>query len=47
MALAARLFPGVVVEQLPTAVKAGASLAPLFLLAAGLGGTFLALRAVR
>jgi hypothetical protein len=47
MALAARLFPGVVVAQLPSAVKAGVSLAPLFFLAAGLGGTFLALRASR
>jgi hypothetical protein len=47
MALAARLFPGIVVEQLPTAVKAGASLVPIFFLAAGLGGTLLALRASR
>jgi hypothetical protein len=47
VALAARLFPGVIVEQLPTAVKAGASIAPLFFLAAGLGGAFLALKNLR
>ena len=35
------------VEQLPTAVKAGATLAPLFFLAAGLGGAFLALKTLR
>jgi hypothetical protein len=46
-ALAVRLFPGLVLERLPAPVKAGAAAVPVFLLAAGLGGAVLALRAWR